>query len=105
MSSPEGDVRHAEIQIGDSRVMLGEASDQWKPMPAMLYVYVEDTDAVYRRAIAAGGQSLREPTTEFYGDRSAGVQDPAGNLWWIATHVEDVSPEELTRRAEANATK
>ena len=53
----------------------------------------------------AGGQSLREPTTEFYGDRSAGVQDPAGNLWWIATHVEDVSPEELTRRAEANATK
>jgi PhnB protein len=67
----------------------------------MLHVYVADADATYRRALAAGGISVQEPTDQFYGDRSGGVRDPCGNLWWIATHIEDVPPDELRRRAEA----
>jgi uncharacterized glyoxalase superfamily protein PhnB len=98
MARPDGSIGHAEAHIGDSPVMLGQATDQWKARPSTLYMYVPDVDSVYRRAIAAGGKSLREPTTEFYGDRSSGVEDPAGNQWWIATHVEDVSEEELENR-------
>ena len=97
----EGNIRHAAIRIGDSMVMLGPASEQHKAMPAMLHLYVPDVDAAYARAIEAGGKSLREPTDEFYGDRSCGVEDPAGNHWWIATHIEDVPPEELERRMAA----
>jgi PhnB protein len=62
---------------------------------------VNDTDAVYQRALQAGAASIMEPADQFYGDRSAGVQDPSGNQWWIATHKEDVPPEELKKRAEA----
>jgi uncharacterized glyoxalase superfamily protein PhnB len=72
-------------------------------MPAMVHVYVEDVDAAYRRALDAGAEPLREPADQFYGDRSAGVRDAGGNLWWIATHVEDVSAEEIERRAAALA--
>jgi PhnB protein len=61
---------------------------------------VEDCDTTYRQALQAGGVSLREPAAQFYGDRSAGVKDPCGNSWWIATHVEDVSNEEIERRAK-----
>ena len=100
MRRPDGTLQHGEVKIGDSIVMLAEASGQWKPRPSTLYLYVNDTDATYRRAIEAGATSLMEPATQFYGDRSAGVQDPAGNFWWIATHVEDVSPEEMHRRAD-----
>jgi PhnB protein len=70
-------------------------------MPACFYLYVEDTDAVYRKALAAGATSVMEPADQFYGDRNAGVKDPSGDLWWIATHIEDVTPEELARRAAA----
>lgn len=100
-SMPDGSVMHAQVQIGDSMVMMGKASDEYKPMPAMMYLYVEDMDKLYKRAIQAGGTSLREPTNEFYGDRVGGVKGPCGNQWWIATHVEDVSPEEMTKREEA----
>jgi uncharacterized glyoxalase superfamily protein PhnB len=92
---------HAEVKIGDSMVMVGEATDQWKPMPATIALYVEDTDAWYKRAPQAGATSVREPSDQFYGDRSAGVKDSAGNQWWIHTHIEDVPPEELQKRAEA----
>ena len=68
-------------------------------MPCALYVYVPDTDATYQRALKAGGVSTMEPSNQFYGDRNAGVRDECGNLWWIGTHIEDVSPEELKRRA------
>ncbi len=101
---PDGTVWHAEMQIGDSRVMMGEASEQWKPRPCGLYLYVEDVDGVYRKAVEAGGKSLGEPTTHQYGDRSGGVEDPCGNQWWIATHVEDVSAEEFERRMKATKT-
>ena len=73
-------------------------------MPAMIHLYVDDCDAVHERAVAAGGTSVREPEDQFYGDRSAGVRDSAGNLWWIATHVEDVPEEELAKRIEKFST-
>ncbi|HYQ96291.1 MAG TPA: VOC family protein [Candidatus Eisenbacteria bacterium] len=98
MKRPDGAVMHAEMRIGDSVVMLGEASGQYRPMPACLYLYVEDVDATYRRALQAGGISVTEPKDQFYGDRSAGVRDPGGNFWWIATHKEDVSEAEIERR-------
>ena len=101
MRDPDGSVRHADVRIGDSHVMMGEAGGEWKPMPAGIHLYVEDCDAIYRRALQAGGTSLSEPTDKFYGDRSAGVKDPCGNSWWIATHIEDVSPAEIERRAKA----
>ena len=101
MRRPDGTIHHAEVRIGDSVVMLGEATGQWKPRPSTLYLYVNDTDATYRRALEAGATSLMEPANQFYGDRNAGIQDPSGNFWWIATHVEDVSPEEMKRRAAA----
>lgn len=97
----KGRVVHAAARIGDSMIMLGQSTDQAKAMPCMLHLYVPDVDATYKRAIAAGGKSVREPTNEFYGDRSAGVIDECGNQWWIATHVEDVSPEEMKKRMEA----
>jgi PhnB protein len=95
---PDGSVMHAQVKIGDSMVMMGEARGEWKAMPGMLYLYVDDVDAWYHRALKAGATSVRELTNEFYGDRVGGVQDPSGNQWWMATHVEDVSPEEMARR-------
>src|SRR5690606_6674014 len=92
---------HAELKIGDSTVMIGDACDEYQPMPACMYLYVNDVDAVYKRALEAGATSHMEPANQFYGDRHGAVKDPAGNLWSIATHVEDVPPEELARRAEA----
>ena len=72
-------------------------------MPGFLHLYVTDTDAAYRRVIQAGAISVTEPADQFYGDRSGGVKDRFGNLWWIATHKEDVSPEEMHKRAQAHA--
>ena len=71
-------------------------------MPGSRYLYVPDTDAVYQKAVQAGGTSVMEPADQFYGDRNAGVKDPVGNVWWIATHIEDVSDEELARRVQAH---
>lgn len=103
--SPDGRLMHASLQIGDSKVMMGQAAEQWPAMPAMLHLYVEDVDAVYRRAVEAGARSIREPEDQFYGDRSGGVVDPAGNQWWITTHIEDVSDEEMARRHEEQSKK
>ena len=101
MQNPDGKIGHTELRIGGCVVMLSEASGQWKPMPCMLYVYVTDVDSVYKRAIAAGGTSLKEPQDQFYGDRTAGVVDKSGNQWWLGTHIEDMSEEELQRRHTA----
>lgn len=99
----KGRIMHAEVKIGDSVLMMGESNDNFPPMPAMLHLYLEDVDAAYERAVAAGAASLREPTDEFYGDRAGGVQDAYGNQWWLATHVEDVSEEEMVRRMAEEA--
>ena len=97
---PDGSIMHAEVKIGDSVIMLGEARGEWKPMPASIYLYVNDADATFRKAIKAGAVSVMEPADQFYGDRHGGVKDPCGNMWWVATHIEDVPPEELQRRME-----
>ena len=81
--------------------MLSDANSEFPALPAMINVYTEDVDAAYKRALKAGATSLREPSNQFYGDRSAGVKDVHGNQWWIATHVEDVPQEELERRMKA----
>lgn len=98
-----GAIRHAEVKLGDSAIMIGGARGEWAAMPCMLYVYVEDTDAAYARALEAGATSMMAPADQYYGDRNAGVKDADGNLWWIATHIEDVSPAEMKRRSEARA--
>jgi PhnB protein len=105
MTTSDGRVSHAEMKIGDSIIMMGEPTGESKSMPGMIYLYLEDTDAAYKRALQAGASSLREPTDMFYGDRNAAVTDPAGNQWWIATHVEDVPPEEMQRRMKAQQTQ
>lgn len=103
LTKPDGGVMHAEVQIGDSMIMMGEPSDESNAMPALLYLYVEDVDNTYRKAIDAGAENLREPADQFYGDRSAVVKDSFGNQWWLATHVEDIPSEELKRRADSES--
>lgn len=94
-----GAVTHAEVQIGDSKVMMGEARPGVAPSPAMLYLYVADVDAAYRRAIKAGATSILKPIDQFYGDRTGGVRDAWGNQWWMATRRETLTKRELARRA------
>ena len=98
MKRPDGAFSHAEMQVGSSRVMIGEARDASEHLPTMLYMYVEDCDAVFKRAAAAGGETIMPPTDMFYGDRHGGIKDAWGNQWWIATHIEDVEPAEMERR-------
>jgi PhnB protein len=101
MARPDGTVMHAEVRIGDSIIMMGEPNDKFPAMPAAVYLYVPDVDAAYKRALAAGAASTMEPANQFYGDRNAGVKDASGNVWWIATHVEDVPREEMAKLAVA----
>jgi uncharacterized glyoxalase superfamily protein PhnB len=103
MNRPDGTVQHAQVRIGDSIVMMGEPQGEVQAKPGNLYLYVEDVDAVYQRAIQAGAAALREPADQFYGDRSGGIRDPSGNDWYIATRIEDLSLEEIRRRAAALA--
>ncbi len=84
-----GTVHHAKIRIGDSIIAMGEAQGPYQPMPPALHLYTSDTDAAYRRALEAGAISIDEPTDAGYGDRYAGVKDPFGNVWYIATHLRD----------------
>lgn len=109
IASPDGKVGHAEIRIGDSAIML---SDEFPEMgasspesiggsPVMLHLYVEDVDALVDRAVQAGGKLERPVADQFYGDRGGMITDPFGHKWWIATHVEDVPPDELERRSKA----
>jgi PhnB protein len=100
MVRPDGKVAHAEVILGDSILMLGETTAEAKLQSAGIYLYVPDVDATYRRALRAGATSVAEPADQFYGDRSARVRDAWGNFWGIASHVEDVPPEEMKRRAE-----
>jgi PhnB protein len=101
----DGHIGHAELEIGDSCVMLADehpeigarSPEHYGGSPVSLVVYVPDCDAVYKNALAAGATSEREPVDQFYGDRMAGVKDPFGYRWHIATHIKDVSVEEMQR--------
>src|SRR5262245_31260292 len=97
-SRPDGAVMHATMRIGDSMLMLGDPTPPFGPMPASIYLYVLDSDSVYRSALNAGGVSVFPIMTLPSGQRYGAVKDPCGNIWWVATHVEDVSPEEQERR-------
>jgi uncharacterized glyoxalase superfamily protein PhnB len=98
MLREDGAIMHAELKIGNSMLMLSEAMDEHPAMPIMLYLYVEDVDSVYKKAVNAGGISAVEPMDQFYGDRSGAVKDISGNTWWIGTHIEDVPDDEIKRR-------
>lgn len=97
-NTDDGRVMHAELQIDDSMIEISDGGGQWQPMACGLHLYVPDADAAYARAIAAGATSIYQPKDTFYGDRESGVQDSAGNHWYIGTHKEDVPEEEIVRR-------
>ena len=100
LKQPDGKIMHAAVKIGDSIVMIADENEMMKAQPSWLYVYVPNVDSVFQQAIKAGGKAIMEPTDMFYGDRCGGVKDPSGNSWMIATHKEDVAPQELAKRAE-----
>ena len=95
----DGSVMHAEMKLGDSMIMLGEPMEGYDLTPGSLYIYVEDCDSVYKKALSLDVEVILEPTTMYHaGERYAGIKDASGNLWWIATHVEDITAEEEERR-------
>lgn len=107
MKNNDGRVGHAEIRIGNSIIMMADENPEIKSFapahyggsPISLLLYTEDCDATYKRAIAAGATSVREPEDQFYGDRMSGVKDPFGYTWYIATHIKDVSKEDLEKQS------
>lgn len=109
MDQPDGRVGHAELQIGDSRFMLAEENPSMGlghssatsigASPVSLYLYIEDVDRIIERAVAAGAKILKPVQDQFYGDRTGFIQDPFGHLWGVATHIEDVAPQEMAERA------
>jgi PhnB protein len=109
MAQPDGRIGHAELKIGDSRIMLADEfpdMDFRSPLsfggtPVHLHLYVEDCDAVVKQAVSAGARVLRPVQDQFYGDRSGSLADPYGHVWHVATHKEDLAPEEIGRRAAA----
>lgn len=111
MAQPGGKIGHAEIKIGDSPIMLADEFPEMKYVgpktlggsPVSLMIYVKDVDNVFNQAIAAGGEQQKPLQDQFYGDRSGTLKDPFGHVWHIATHKEDVSPEEMHKRAAAAA--
>lgn len=108
MAESSGRISHAELKIGDGRLMLSDEYPErglkgpraYGGTPVMLHLYVADVDRVSSTLVAAGAKTLSAVETMFYGDRAGQFEDPFGHKWWISTHVEDVSPDELARRAE-----
>ncbi len=109
--TPEGKIGHAEIKIGDSHIMLADEFPEMKALSPEtvggtsvgIMVYVDDVDRVFKKAVAMGARVQQEPQDKFYGDRNSTVYDPFGHQWYIATHIEDVTPEEMQRRMTAMA--
>jgi len=110
MDQPDGKVGHAELQIGDSRIMLAEENPSMGQghvsasgigaSPVSLYLYIPDVDRVIERAVDEGAKVLKPVQDQFYGDRTGFIQDPFGHLWGVATHIEDVAPKDLAERAK-----
>jgi PhnB protein len=107
MPAPGGRIGHAELRIGDSAIMLADEHPEMgahgprhtQGSPVSLVLYVMDVDATVKRAVDAGAKIKRPVADQFYGDRTGGLEDPFGHNWWVATHIEDVSPEEMAQRA------
>ena len=112
MEGPEGKVGHAELELGNSVIMLADEHPEMDARgpntvggtPVSLHLYVEDADSVFERAVEAGARALRPVEDKFYGDRSGSFEDPFGHRWHVATHVEDVPPDEMSKRAADAAT-
>ena len=112
MAGPDGKLGHAELEIGDSVIMLADEHPEMNAVgpktvggtPVFLHVYVEDADSVFERAVEAGAEPLQPVEDKFYGDRSGGFEDPFGHHWNVATHVEDIPPDEMSKRAAEAAT-
>ena len=108
LDMPGGIIGHAEIQVGNSRIMIADPCDDVSfgdpktlgGSTVGLYVYVDDVDKMYSQSLAAGAKSINPVEDQFYGDRIATIEDPYGHRWFIATHKEDLTPEELNKRAE-----
>ena len=111
MPGPGGKIMHAEVRIGDSPIMLADECPEmghrgpksFGGTPVGICLYVEDADAVFAKAVAAGAEVTKPLADQFYGDRTGTVTDPFGHLWHVMTHVEDVSPEEMRKRHEATS--
>lgn len=109
MDKNSGKVSHAELQIGDTKIMLADeypemgarAPESYGGSPISIHLYVKDVDSVVKKAVAAGAKLLRPVQDMFYGDRSGGIEDPFGHVWYVATHVEDVTPKEIKKRMAA----
>jgi PhnB protein len=109
MPTPDGKIGHAELKIGDSPIMLADEHPDLGHVgpqtlggtPVGILIYVDDVDTIYKRAISGGGQEVKPLQDQFYGDRSGTLKDPFGHMWTIATHVEDVAPEEMEKRMAA----
>src|SRR3954470_21303925 len=112
MGGPDGKVGHAELEVGNSVIMLADEHPEMNALgpksvggtPVSMHVYVEDSDGVFERAVEAGAKALQPVEDKFYGDRSGSFEDPFGHHWNVATHVEDIPPDEMSRRAEEAAT-
>ncbi|MCO7225639.1 glyoxalase/bleomycin resistance/extradiol dioxygenase family protein [Pleionea sp. CnH1-48] len=104
ISDNDGNKTHGEVKIGDVVIMMGQASSE-HVRSSMNYVFVEQVDATYQKALAAGAESICEPDDRYYGLRECGVIDPCGNQWWIAQVVELLTPEEIQQRARAQSSK
>ncbi|MDX2018590.1 MAG: VOC family protein [Deltaproteobacteria bacterium] len=98
MPMPGGAIGHAELKIGDSILMLASGNEEWPQTSSLICLYVDDCDAVFHRAMAAGAQQLEPPSDKFYGDRAGSLKDPFGQRWSIMTHKEDLSPEQMQER-------
>ncbi|MEX0775387.1 MAG: VOC family protein [Phycisphaeraceae bacterium] len=109
LKMPDGRLGHAEIRLGDSLIMLadefpefgGQAPTTLGGSPVSIHLYVEDVDGFCAKAVAAGAKQSKPINDQFYGDRSGQLEDPFGHLWWVATHKEDVSPQEMQKRVTA----
>ncbi len=109
MPTPDGKIGHAEIKIGDSHIMLADevpnmgfrSPQALGGTPVSILLYVKDVDAVFKQAVAGGAKVMKQVQNQFYGDRSGNITDPFGHVWTIATHIEDVPPAELEKRAAA----
>jgi PhnB protein len=100
MLSPDGTISHVELHIGTAIIMMFDSQPGWPPITSFMRLYVDDAEATYQKALAAGATSVTEVRSLFFGDRVGRVADPAGNIWWIQEHIEDLSPEEMGERAQ-----
>jgi PhnB protein len=109
LTMPDGRLGHAEIRLGDSVIMLsdefpeygGRSPETLGGSPVSIHLYVDDVDAFFEKALAAGAKARKPVMDQFYGDRSGQLEDPFGHLWWVATHKEDIAPAEMQKRVQA----